>query len=116
MRRRDLIALLGGAALAVPHVVRAQGRARRIGALLQYEKDNPQTQPWLTALAEGLQSLGWSEGRNIRFDYRWAGMDEAAMRRFAKELVASKPDLIVSSSSLTTRILKIETSAIPILF
>src|SRR5690349_2465177 len=113
MRRRDFIALLGGVALSAPDMARAQSSVRRIGALLQFERDNPETQPWLTALREGLEKLGWSEGRNVRFDYRWAGMDESAMKRFANEIVASKPDLIVSSSSLTTRILKAETSSIP---
>jgi len=116
MRRRDFIALLGGTALAAPNIALAQNGMRRIGALLQFEEDNTGTQLWLTAFRDGLQKLGWSEGRNVRFDYRFAGMNQAAMKRFAQEIVASKPDLILSSSSLTTRILKLETSTIPVLF
>jgi putative ABC transport system substrate-binding protein len=116
MRRRDFIGLVGGVALAVPPVARAQGSVRRVGALLQYEENNPESKLWLSAFREGFQKLGWSEGRNVRFDYRWAGMDQAAMKQFAKELGAAKPDLILSSSSLTTRILKDETSTIPVLF
>ena len=115
MRRRDFIALVGGAALA-PAAARAQGNVRRIGALLQYKEDNPEGRIWLTAFRDGLRKLGWSEGRNVHFDYRFAGTDEATMKRFAQEIAASKPDLVVASSSLTTRILKAETSTIPVIF
>jgi putative ABC transport system substrate-binding protein len=117
MRRRDFITLLCGAALATPTIAHAQQSGlRRIGALLQYREDNPEGRIWLNAFLDEFRKLGWSEGRNVRFDYRWAGMDEAAMRRFAREIVELKPDLIISSSSLTTRILRIETSTIPVLF
>jgi putative ABC transport system substrate-binding protein len=117
MRRRDFLTLaVATATLAASGAPRAQGRPRRIGGLLQFEEDNPGTRLWLNEFRDGLQKLGWSEGRNVSFDYRFAGMDQALMKRFAKELVASKPDLIVSSSSLTTRILKTETSTIPVVF
>jgi putative ABC transport system substrate-binding protein len=115
MRRRDFIVVLGSAVMA-PAVASAQGGMRRIAGLLQFQEDNPGTRVWLTAFRDELQKLGWSEGRNLRFDYRFAGMDEAAMKKFAQEIVASKPDVILSSSSLTTRILKAETSTIPVIF
>lgn len=115
MRRRDFITMAGGAAL-VPQFARAQGRVRRIGVLMQFREDVPEVAGWIGAFREEMQKLGWTEGRNLRSDYRWAGGDGAALKRYAKELVASKPDLIVSSSSLTTAILKPETDTIPIIF
>jgi len=115
MRRREFLGALGGAAF-MPDIAGAQGNVRRVAALLQFKEDNPETRLWLAAFRDEVQKLGWSETRNVRFDYRFAGMDESAMHRFAKEIVALKPDLIVSSSSLTTHILKAETSAIPVIF
>jgi putative tryptophan/tyrosine transport system substrate-binding protein len=116
MKRRDFIALIGGATLAAPLVARAQGRMRRIAHLMQFKEDNPVVQNWVSAFQEALQKLGWVEGRNLRSDYRWAGTDMAEIQRHAKEIVTSKPDIVVSSSSLTTRLLKSETQTIPILF
>ena len=116
MRRREFITLLGGAMVAMPQAALAQGGIRRISALMQAAEGNPQYQNWIAAFQDGLQKLGWVEGRNLRSDYRWAGMDETAIRRIAKEIVASKPDLIVSSSSLPTRILKAEVDTIPVIF
>jgi putative tryptophan/tyrosine transport system substrate-binding protein len=115
MRRREFITLLGGAVVTLPLAALAQGGIRRISALMQAE-ENPQYRSWIAAFQDGLQKLGWIEGRNLRSDYRWAGMDEAAIRRIAKEIVTSKPDLILSSSSLPTRILKAEVETIPVIF
>ena len=116
MKRRDFITLAGSATLAAPLVARAQGRVRQIAHLMQFKEDNPVVQTWVAALTEGMQKLGWVEGRNLRNDYHWAGTDRAELQRRAKQIVASKPDLIVSSSSLTTQLLKPETETIPILF
>jgi putative ABC transport system substrate-binding protein len=115
MRRREFITLLGGAVVALPQAALAQGGIRRVSALMQSE-ENPQYRSWVAAFQDGLQKLGWVEGRNLRSDVRWAGMDEAAIRRIAKEVVTSKPDLILSSSSLPTRILKAEVETIPVIF
>jgi putative ABC transport system substrate-binding protein len=101
--------------MALPQAALAQGGIRRVSALMQSE-ENPQYRSWVAAFQDGLQKLGWVEGRNLRSDVRWAGMDEAAIRRIAKEIVTSKPDLILSSSSLPTRILKAEVETIPVIF
>jgi putative ABC transport system substrate-binding protein len=115
MRRREFITLLGGAA-AWPRVARAQERMRRLAVLLQYTEDNAEAQRWVAALRDGLQKAGWIEGRNLRIDYRWSGTDMNLLQRFAKEIVATKPDVIFTGSSPTTRILKQETRTIPIVF
>jgi putative ABC transport system substrate-binding protein len=119
MRRRELIALLGGAAAAWPLVARAQQPERmwRIGVVMGFAESDPQGQVRVAAFGEGLQKLGWAEGRNIRIDYRWATPDDAeSMQRFAKELVALQPDLILSNNTPTTAALLQQTRAIPIVF
>ena len=117
IRRREFIALLGAAAAAVwPFAARAQERMRRLAALMQYTEDNAQGQRWVATLRDDLQKLGWIEGRNLHTDYRWGGTDINLLQRLAKEIVAAKPDVIFSSSSSPTRILRQETSAIPIIF
>jgi len=116
MTRRQFIALIGGAAAAWPLAARAQERVRRLAALMQYTEDNAQGQRWVAALRDELQKLGWIEGRNLHTDYRWGGTDMNLLQRLAKEIVAAKPDVIFSSSSSPTRILKQETSTIPVLF
>jgi putative tryptophan/tyrosine transport system substrate-binding protein len=117
MNRRAFILLLGGAALALPGRGGAQEqRARRIAALMQYTEDNAEAQRLIAALHDGLQKLGWVEGRNLQIDHRWGGTDMNTLQSLAKEIVATKPDLIFSSSSPTTRILKQETRTIPIVF
>ena len=98
IERRKFLATLGGAA-AWPLAARAQqpDRMRRIGVLMGYAESDPEVQAYIAAFREGLQKLGWTEGRNIRIDTRWAAPDDAeSMQRFAKELVALQPDLILS--------------------
>jgi putative ABC transport system substrate-binding protein len=104
MRRRAFISLLGGAAAAWPLVARAQQveRMRRVGVLMDLAADEPEAQAWITAFREGLQKLGWAEGRNIRIDTRWAALEAEAMQRYATELVALQPDLILSQNTPTT--------------
>jgi putative ABC transport system substrate-binding protein len=117
MSRREFIALVGGG-VAWPRAARAQPRERmrRIGVLMAYPESDAVYQAYIEAFREGLQKLGWAEGRNIRIDYRWATSDLEAIRRFAKELVALQPDLILSSSTPTTASLLQQTRTIPIIF
>ena len=118
MRRRTFISLLGGAAAAWPLGGRAQQGpgVRRIGILMAYSENDREYQSHLAAFREELQKLGWTEGRNVRIDYRWAALDPEMMRRFARELIALQPDVILSSSSPTTVSLLEETHSIPVVF
>jgi putative tryptophan/tyrosine transport system substrate-binding protein len=121
MKRRDFLALLGGAAtssVSWPLVAHAQqsGGMRRIGVLLSYAESDPQGQAYVATFREGLQKLGWAEGRNVRIDTRWAAVDLEAMQRFAREFVALQPDLILSQSTPTTAALLQQTRTIPIIF
>ena len=117
MRRREFITLLGGAA-AWPFAARAQqpGEMRRIGVLMGYAESDSEGQAFAAAFREGLQKLGWTEGRNIRIDTRWATSDAALMQRFAKELIALQPDVILSHGTPTTAALLQQTRTIPIIF
>ena len=117
MKRRDFITLLGGAA-AWPLAARAQQaeRIRRIGVLMAYAENDREYQSHLAAFREELQKLGWTEGHNVQIDYRWAALDLELMRRFARELIALQPDVILSSSSPTTASLLQETRSTPIIF
>jgi putative ABC transport system substrate-binding protein len=118
MRRRDFITLLGGAAAAWPLAARAQQaeRVRRIGILMAYPESDAAYQGYVMAFREELQKLGWQEGRNVSFDYRWATSDLELIKRSAKELIALQPDLILSSSTPTTASLLQQTQTIPIIF
>jgi putative ABC transport system substrate-binding protein len=89
---------------------------RRIGVMMAVPENDPQYQAFLAAFREGLQKLGWAEGRSIRIDTRWGALDAEAMQRFAKELIALRPDLIVSQSTPTTEILLQQTRTVPIIF
>ena len=105
--------------LAWPLAARAQqpDRMRRIGVLMARAESNQEGQVWVAAFREGLQKLGWTEGRNIRIDTRWAIPGDAeAMQRIAKELVAQQPDLILSQSTPTTAAVLQQTRTIPIVF
>jgi putative ABC transport system substrate-binding protein len=94
VQRRNFITLLGGAAAAWPLAARAQQgeRMRRIGALMGYAESDSDARAWYAAFRDALQKLGWTQGRNIQVDARWAAPDDAeSMRRFAMELVALQP-------------------------
>ena len=118
MKRREFITLVGGAVTTWPLAVRAQqpARMRRIGILMAYAESDTVYQGYVIAFQEELQKLGWEQGRNIRFNYGWAGPDLETINRFAKELVALQPDLILSSSTPTTASLLQQTQTIPIIF
>jgi putative ABC transport system substrate-binding protein len=118
LNRRDFISRLAVTASAWPLAARAQQpeRMRLIGVLMAYAESDPEGQAWVAAFREGLQKLGWAEGRNIRIDTRWATPDVEPMQRFAKELVALQPDLILSQSTPTTAALLQQTRTIPIIF
>jgi putative ABC transport system substrate-binding protein len=116
--RRELITLLGGAA-AWPLAARAQQgeRMRRVGVLMGFAESDPEGQAWVAAFREGLQKLGWTEGRNIWIDTRWTRPgDTESVQRFAKELIALKPDLILAHSTPITESLLQQTRTIPIIF
>jgi putative tryptophan/tyrosine transport system substrate-binding protein len=115
--RRELLAALGGAA-AWPLAARAQqpDGMRRIGVLMGYAESDREGQANVAAFRGELQKLGWVEGRNIRIDARWGAAEVESERRFAKELVALQPDLILSHSTTTTTALLQQTRTIPIIF
>jgi putative ABC transport system substrate-binding protein len=118
MRRREFIRLVSGAAAAWPFTVRAQqgDRIRRIGVLTGISADDPETKARNAAFEQALQQLGWSQGRNVRIDYRFAGGDAASIRKKAEELVALAPDVIVSSGSFSTGQLLRVTHTVPVVF
>ena len=118
MQRRDFVTLVGGAVVGWPLAARAQqpDRMRRIGALMAYAESDPQGQASFATFREGLQKLGWAEGRNIRIDTRWGALDAESRQRLAKELVALQPDLILSQNTPTTAALLQQTRTIPIVF
>jgi putative tryptophan/tyrosine transport system substrate-binding protein len=116
MKRREFITLLGGAA-TWPLAARAQpDPMRRIGVLMSLTKDDPEDQQRRAVLEQGLQQLGWTEGRNIVIEYRWFAGEPAQARAMAKELVDLKPDLIVTVSTPGLVAAGKETRTIPIVF
>jgi len=117
MRRREFITLIGGAA-AWPLAARAQQgeRVRRIGVLMNLTVDDPDTSVRITALAQGLQQLGWTIGRNVRMDYRWGAVDADRSRRYAAELVALAPDIILAVASPAVAAVQQATRTVPIVF
>ena len=94
MKRREFITVIGGAVAAWPLAAHAQqpNRMRRIGVLMGFPESDPQAQGFIAAFRDGLQKLGWTDGRNIRIDTRWPGFDAESRQRFAKEFVALQPD------------------------
>jgi putative tryptophan/tyrosine transport system substrate-binding protein len=118
MRRREFITLIGGAAAAWPLAARAQHgeRMRRIGVLMGWPESDYKAQSWVAALREELRKLEWTEGRNIEIDTRWAAADVEPMKRFAKELVALQPDLMVTGSTPATAAMLQQTRITPIIF
>jgi len=118
MKRREFITVIGGAVAAWPLAAHAQQPEpmRRIGVLMGFPESDSQAQSFIAAFRDGLQKLGWTDGRNIRIDTRWPGFDAESRQRFAKELIALQPDLILSHSTPTTAELLLQTRTIPFIF
>src|SRR6516164_7834 len=118
LKRREFIALLSGAAVSLPLATSAQqtDRMQRIGVLMAHPESDPEFQGYLTAFQQQLAERGWMEGRNIEVDTRWATADFESMKRFAKEVVALSPDLIVTIGTLATAATRQQTSTISIIF
>jgi putative ABC transport system substrate-binding protein len=118
MRRREFITLLGGAAAAWPLAARAQqpGKVRRIGVLTPFGENDPEVQARLAAFKQRLQDLGWTDGRNVRIDYRFTGENTERIRIGAAELVAIAPDVIVVYANPAVAALRQATRDIPIVF
>jgi len=118
MRRREFITLIGGAA-AWPLAARAQqsDRVRRIGVLMATSEDDPETKPRLAGLRRGLEKLGWSEGRNVHLDTRFAAApNEDQAKLLTKELLALQPDVILAQSTPIAAAFQRETHVVPIVF
>jgi putative tryptophan/tyrosine transport system substrate-binding protein len=118
MKRRAFISLIGGAAAAWPLAARAQepGRMRRVGVLLALFDSDPEGQPRIAAFQRELESLGWTQGRDIQIEYRWASGDADRFRDLAAELVETRPDVVVGHTSASAEALARETRTIPIIF
>ena len=116
--RRELLAALGGAAIALPLAARAQqaGRMRRIGMLMGLAASDPDASRWVSAFEQALQNSGWSEGRNIKIEYRWGTGDARVIRAYAAELIGLAPEVIVTRGSTALRTMQQETNSIPVLF
>ena len=111
--RRDFITLLGGAAMAWPRMTRAQqGATKRIGVLMA----GPEAQARLTAFVQGLQQLGWTVGQNIQVDYRWGSGNADALRKYAAELIALAPHVMMVDGSTAVVALQAAGSKVPIVF
>ena len=117
MRRRDFIAMIGTAA-TWSLAARAQqpDRMRRIGVLMAFAENDPEPKSWLSGFVKALAELGWTDGRNLSMDVRWAAGNADGMRMFAKELVYLPPDIIIANSTPVTASLQRETQTIPIVF
>src|SRR6516225_364293 len=117
MRRRDFIGVVVGL-IAWPIAARAQkrGEIRRIGVLMDRAADDPQGQARLLAFRHALQQLGWSDGYNMRIETRWGEDDVERERKYAAELVAFAPDVILASGTLSVAPLKRSSRTLPIVF
>src|SRR6202163_2303538 len=118
MRRRDFIKVIAGSTAAWPLAVRAQQseRKRRVGVLMGLAGDDVEAQDRIAAFKQGLQQSGWTEGRNLQIDYRRGGGETASTRRYADELVALAPDVILASGGSVVGALMQATRTIPIVF
>ena len=118
MKRRYFITLLGGAAVAWPLAAQAQQgeRMRRIGILMPSAADDAEFQARMTAFVQGIAQLGWLDGRNVRIDTRWGVADADRIRKYAAELLALAPDVILANSSAALAPLLQATRTVPIVF
>jgi putative tryptophan/tyrosine transport system substrate-binding protein len=118
VKRRDFITLIGGAASAWPLAARAQQAdgVRRVGIFMDLSEQDVEGQTRVAAFRKGLQDLGWTEGRNVKFDTRWTAGDPARMRRYAAELVGLAPEVIMNGGLPTLVAMQQETRTIPVVF
>ena len=118
MRRREFIGLIGGMATwpLTPRAQQLDEHIRRIGVLGSLAENDPEMQPRLAAFRQGLEKLGWSEGRNFRIDYRFAPGGAGQEQARAKEFVTLQPDVIVATNTPATAALQQESREIPIVF
>ena len=118
VKRRDFITLLGSTAAAWPFVASAQPaeRVRRVGVLIPLAMDDPEAKARIEAFQQGLEQLGWTDGRNVQFDTRWAGGDMESIRKHAVELVALSPDVILAAGGAAMTPLHQATRTVPIVF
>ncbi len=118
MKRREFITLLGGAAATWPLTARTQQpeRVRRIAILMPQAENDPEAQGRVAAFREGLEKLGWTDGRNIRIEARWGVADANSIQRIVTELVALQPDVIFTNNTPTVRAFQQATAAVPVVF
>src|SRR5262245_58722536 len=118
MRRREFLSGIGASAAAWPLAARAQQRERmrRVGVLLPATADDAVFQTWVGAFLQGLAVLGWTIGRNVQIDTRWATANAAEIRRHAAELAALAPDVILAHGASAVRPLLQTTRTVPIVF
>jgi ABC-type uncharacterized transport system substrate-binding protein len=118
MRRRDFITVLGGAATVWPFAARGQQseRVRRVGVLMAVAKSDADVRKGITIFQQRLQELGWTDGQNVRIDYRWGDADPDRIQALAKELVDLHPDVLVGHSTPSAKGLLKQTRSIPIVF
>ena len=108
MRRRDFIKVVAGSAITWPPAARGEqpSGARRIGVLMSFAEDDTLSKEALAGFQQGLESFGWSEGRNLRIEYRFAAGKADRFQALAKELVATKPDIILAQGTASTAALQ----------
>ena len=118
MRRREFIGLVGGAAATLPLAARAQQteRMRRIGVFMNLAANDPQSSKQISAFLDGLRERGWTSGRNLQIEYRWAADDTRLYHKHAQELIAIAPDVLLVGGGTATGILQQLTSTVPIVF
>jgi putative tryptophan/tyrosine transport system substrate-binding protein len=118
MKRREFVTLLSGTAVAWPLAARTQqaDRMRRVGVLETRAADDPEGQARRAVFLQGLQELGWTDGRNVRIDYRWAAADADRAHTYAAELVALAPDVILAAAGPSMAALRQITRTVPIVF
>jgi putative ABC transport system substrate-binding protein len=119
VRRREFIKAAAGSVAGWPLAARAQqgDRVRSLAVLMSVEESDPEAKAQLSGFTEALTQLGWTEGRNLRMEVRWGGSSDVnRARSLAKELVALKPDVILSQGTPVTAAFKRETQIIPIVF
>jgi putative ABC transport system substrate-binding protein len=116
--RREFVVRLGSAAAAWPLAARAEqsDRVRVIGSLNILAQDDPEAQLRIAAFKQGLQQLGWTEGSNVRIEGRWAGGDDGLVRKYAADLAALAPDVVLTSGSVTMRPVQQAIHTVPIVF